>query len=40
MHYYDNIELRNKVKIQQLKEELNEVSNATDQDILVLKRRY
>lgn len=34
VHYYDNVELRNKVKIQQLKEELNEVSNATDQDIL------
>lgn len=33
LHYYDNVELRNKVKIEQLKEELNEISNATDQDV-------
>lgn len=39
VHYYDNVELRNKVKIQQLKEELNEVSNATDQDILAKIRK-
>ena len=34
LHYYDNVELRNKVKIEQLKEELNEISNVTDQDVI------
>lgn len=34
LHYYDNVELRNKFKIQQLNEELNEISNAIDQEIL------
>lgn len=34
LHYYDNVELRNKFKIQQLNEELNKISNATDQEIL------
>ncbi|GEM_PF-5893664 len=33
VHYYDNVDLRNKAKIQQLKGELNEVSNITDIEI-------
>ena len=34
VHYYDNIELRNKIKIQQLKDELSRITNATDQEVL------
>lgn len=34
LHYYDNVELRNKIKIQQLKDELSEITNATDQEVL------
>ena len=33
VHYYDNVDLRNKAKIQQLKGELNEVSNITDIEV-------
>ncbi|EHK2335818.1 hypothetical protein KCK34_002278 [Clostridium perfringens] len=34
MHYYDNVELRNKIKIQQLKDELSEIINTTDHEVL------
>lgn len=34
VHYYDNVELRNKVKIQQLKDELKASTNATDNEVL------
>ena len=35
VHYYDNIELRNKIKIQQLKDELSRITNATDRKSVV-----
>ena len=34
LHYYDNVELRNKIKIQQLKDELSEIINTTDHEVL------
>ncbi|MFQ7000492.1 MAG: recombinase family protein [Clostridium sp.] len=34
LHYYDNVELRNKIKIQQLKDELSSITNATDSEVL------
>lgn len=41
MHYYDNVELRNKIKIQQLKDELSGITNATDQEVLAkIKDNY
>ena len=34
LHYYDNVELRNKIKIEQLKDELSSIANATDIEVL------
>ncbi|HAT4183828.1 TPA: hypothetical protein I9008_002435 [Clostridium perfringens] len=34
LHYYDNVELRNKIKIEQLKDELSSIANVTDIEVL------